>query len=379
MSDIELPEYIKLAETFTAGNFKPKEWAALARRAGMKYITLTTRHHDGFSLYDTRGLSEWDAVHSGAGRDLIAEFVEGCRSEGITPFFYHTTLDWYQDSFRNDFSSYLKYLRDSVEILCTNYGPVGGFWFDGWWSMPEGTDWEEDQLYEVIRKHQEHAIIINNPGWTRNGLITHRELDSRTWEGEIPSRPAEHNEKGKYVAAECETSLSTWGHKKYHFEQKSPATVIGELSRCRQMGSNYLLNLTPVGDGSPLKIQEAILESVGEWMNINGEAVRWGRPSQITGSGSNFVLKGENGKYYFFCKDNSPLAFKNLPSKPVSLKWTDNSGSVPFAYNSSEKIISFENQDKDQYGSLIFRVAEAEIEVNYSDDYSKEELLKPTM
>ena len=114
-------EYEKLADTFTAENFDARKIAALAKRAGMKYITLTTRHHDGFSLYDTCGLSDYDAPHSAAGRDLIKEFVEACRAEDILPMFYHTTLDWHVDSFNNDFPAYLQYLRDSVEILCSNY------------------------------------------------------------------------------------------------------------------------------------------------------------------------------------------------------------------------------------------------------------------
>ena len=86
-------EYMRLADTFTAENFDSRAIAALAKRAGMKYITITTRHHDGFSLYDTKGLSVFDAPHSAAGRDLIREFVDGCRAEGIVPCFYHTTLD----------------------------------------------------------------------------------------------------------------------------------------------------------------------------------------------------------------------------------------------------------------------------------------------
>ena len=122
-------EYRKLTERFTAENFDARALARLAKRAGMKYITLSARHHDGFSLYDTRGLSTYDAPHSAAGRDLIAEFVEGCRAEGIVPFLYHTTLDWSfgtADCDEAAFNEYLDYLHASVEILCREYGPLGG-------------------------------------------------------------------------------------------------------------------------------------------------------------------------------------------------------------------------------------------------------------
>ena len=127
-------EYSKLKNTFTAEDYDPSEWVKTAKSAGAKYMVVTTRHHDGFSLYDTCGLSDYDALHSPAGRDLIAEYVDACRAEGLVPFFYHTTLDWYQDSFQEDFDAYLDYLLHSVEILCTRYGKIGGLWFDGNWN-----------------------------------------------------------------------------------------------------------------------------------------------------------------------------------------------------------------------------------------------------
>lgn len=137
MKKIPKEEYSKLMDTFTAEGFDAEKIAHTAKKAGMRYITLTTRHHDGFSLYDTCGLCDYDAPHSPCGRDLVREFVDACRKEDILPMFYHTTLDWYQESFEKDFSSYLQYLRNSVEVLCTQYGPIGGLWFDGNWSKPK--------------------------------------------------------------------------------------------------------------------------------------------------------------------------------------------------------------------------------------------------
>ena len=119
IANIPVEEYKKLFDTFTAKDFDARKIAKTAKAAGMRYITLTTRHHDGFSLYDTKGLSDYDAPHSPAHRDLVREFVEACREEGLMPMFYHTTLDWYQSSFKNDFPAYLDYLNKSVEVLCT--------------------------------------------------------------------------------------------------------------------------------------------------------------------------------------------------------------------------------------------------------------------
>lgn len=179
-------EYEAYAEKF---NPKPDwaiEIAKMAKNAGCKYITLTTRHHDGYSLFDTCGLNDYDAPHS-CGRDLVREFVDACRANDIIPFFYHTLLDWREESYKTNFPEYLKYLRRSVEILCTNYGKIGGLWFDGMWDKPN-EDWEEDALYGTIRKHQPEAMIINNTGLSARGALGHIELDSVTFERGKPDR-----------------------------------------------------------------------------------------------------------------------------------------------------------------------------------------------
>ncbi len=158
---MNMEEYRRLKDSFTAEGFDAEKIALCAKNAGCKYIVLTTRHHEGFSLYDTCGLNDFDAPHSPAGRDLVREFVDACHRHDIVPFFYHTTLDWYNKDFEDNFDKYLEYLRASVEILCRNYGKIGGLWFDGNWSKPDA-DWKEKELYATIRKYQPEAIIVNN-------------------------------------------------------------------------------------------------------------------------------------------------------------------------------------------------------------------------
>ena len=176
MKGIPDEEYDKLLETFTAKDFDADKIACLAKEAGMKYITLTTRHHDGFSLYDTKELGDYNSLHTPAGRDLVREFTDACRRHGIVPFFYHTTLDWHNPDFNGNFDAYLEYLRRSVEILCTNYGKIGGFWFDGNWSRPDA-DWKLDELYGTIRRYQPDAMIINNTGLSARGATGHPEIE----------------------------------------------------------------------------------------------------------------------------------------------------------------------------------------------------------
>ena len=183
---LDMNEYKKLADTFTAEDFDAEEIAKTAKAAGCKYITLTTRHHEGFSLYDTCGLNDFDAPHTPAGRDLIREFVDACNKYGLMPMFYHTTLDWYNPDFDENFDEYLEYLRKSVETLCKNYGKIGGLWFDGNWSKPD-SDWKVEELYATIRKYQPEAMIINNTGLEHRGDGGNLEVDSVTFEQGKPT------------------------------------------------------------------------------------------------------------------------------------------------------------------------------------------------
>ena len=274
-------EYRKFTESFSLEKFDAREWVRAAKRAGMKYIVLTSRHHEGFSLYDTKGLNDYDAPHSAYGKDIIREFVDACNSEGIVPFFYHTTLDWDHEDFYGDFPKYLEYLRKSVEIVCTEYGKIGGLWFDGNWSRKD-VDWEEDKLYALIRKHQPEAIIVNNTGLTARGDFGNPEIDSVTFE---QGRPGARNLDGapKYVAAEmCQTMNLHWGCGNSDFMAKSLPELIETLAYCRRMGVNYLLNVGPLGDGSLDSLQTAMLEKIGDWINLTGNGIYDGRPFGAT-------------------------------------------------------------------------------------------------
>ncbi|MBQ2774238.1 MAG: alpha-L-fucosidase, partial [Clostridia bacterium] len=241
-------DYAKLFDLFDPDPDWAEELAHTAKQAGCKYITLTARHHDGFSLYDTCGLTDYDAPHSAAGRDLVREFVDACHRHGLVPLFYHTLLDWHVPSYKENFHEYLKYLRASVEILCKNYGKIGGFWFDGTWDKKDA-DWEEDAMYSLIRSYQPDAMIINNTGLSALGELGHIELDSVTFERGRP-RPINLEGSPKYIASEmCQVFANHWGYAKRDFNFKSLSEIIEDLCSCRRYGANYLLNVGPMGNG----------------------------------------------------------------------------------------------------------------------------------
>ena len=301
LAGLEQKAYGKLKDTFTAADFDARALARLAREAGMRYVVLTTRHHEGFSLYDTRGLNDFDAPHSPAGRDLVAEFAEACRAEGLLPVFYHTTLDWYRKSHTctpKEFRQYLRYLNDSVEILCTHYGKIGGLWFDGNWSRRE-LDWREDELYGLIRKLQPEAMIINNSGIGAEGKMGHPEIDSVTYEQSTP-KAMDRRGMRKYVAGEmCQTFNAHWGIGANDYHYLSPGQVIESLCQSRKVGANYLLNVGPTATGGIPDYEAATLRRVGQWIANHGTMVYDGTPVDVRCEGRDFVLRSAGKLYYF--------------------------------------------------------------------------------
>ncbi len=282
----------------TINKFKiTKNWAKnlvkTAKDAGCKYITLTTRHHDGFSLYDTRGLSEFDAPHSPTGRDLIREFVDECNKEGIIPFFYHTLLDWHNPYYNNDFPEYINYLDKSIEILCKNYGKIGGFWFDGMWDKPN-EDWQEDRIYGTIRKYQPEAMIINNTGLNALGQTGHIEIDSVTFER---GKPAFVDTSEKPIAGEvCDALTDHWGYAKYDICLKSPKELIETLVDCRKYDCNLLLNSGLKGNGKMDEGEKAAFKRIGMWIKENKNFIYKAKSTDLSAENADMMT---DGKYYY--------------------------------------------------------------------------------
>lgn len=369
-------EYVKLKDTFTAEDFDGDKLAEFAKKCGFKYITLTTRHHEGFSLFDTCGLNDFDAPHSPAGRDLIKEFVDGCNKHGIVPFFYHTTLDWWNDDFNNNFEEYLEYLRKSVEILCKNYGKIGGLWFDGNWSKP-GCDWKEDELYATIRKYQPEAIIINNTGLSARGKLGNPEIDAVTYENGLAA-PINREGMLKYVAGEmCNTINDHWGFGYNDINYKSPGEIIKNICKCRKVGANYLFNIGPEGQGKINQYQYELMCLVGKWMGVFGEAIYNGKPYPSGSVGENFILKSNDGKYlYIFAMNIGMLgsknvvvggrytgsySFGNVVDDIEWVEWMDNGERLDFVQGNNMLCLNFTGTP---YGtSYPVRVAKAKIKL----------------
>jgi alpha-L-fucosidase len=374
--------YNKLINDFRVPDFDGRALARNAKSAGMKYAVLTTRHHEGFSLYDTRGLSTFDAMHCPAKRDLVKDFIDGCRAEGIVPFLYHTTLDWQWEpdwmwSRRSEgpanFDKYLDYLHASVEILCSHYGPIGGLWFDGNWGHPKA-NWREDRLYSIIRKHQPEAMIINNTGIGAEGQTGHPELDAVTFERSLP-KPIDRSGWPKHVAGEmCHTLNQHWGIGQNDINYIAPSEIISSLCMSRRAGANYLLNVGPEATGKISDYERELLKVVGRWTSLYGQAIYETRPlNSAHCQGRDFILRARDGRLFYFAFDiriagddhvtlNAGLpgyrAIDSLGATIRSVKWLDNNESLPFTQSADGALTSIRLTGYPYGSHHVVRVAE---------------------
>ena len=282
---IDRKTYEKLPNFFNPVNFDPKEWVAIAKAAGMKYITITSKHHDGFAMFDSR-LTDWDIVdRTPYKKDVLKMLADECRKEGIKLFFYHSHLDWYQDNYyplgRTGESSgrpeggnwykYLDFMDGQLTELLSNYGEIGGIWFDGFWDKKDA-DWRLEKTYKLIHSLQPATLISNN----HHQAIIPGE-DFQAFEKDLPGHNTTgfsgESEIGNLPLETCETMNNSWGFNLQDKKYKSTKDLVQYLVKAAGYNSNFLLNVGPMPDG---KIQPEFvktLKEMGEWTDKYGETI----------------------------------------------------------------------------------------------------------
>ena len=256
-------EYADFSRQFDAKKFDPDSWVKLAKEAGMRYVVLTTRHHDGFSLFDS-GVSTFTAPQTTPGRDLVREFVEACHRGGMRLGFYYSLLDWrYPAYFRGPqadpegWRGLVDYMHAQVRELCSNYGRIDVLWYDGGWPYT-AADWCSEDLNAMVRQLQPE-IIINDRSLLPEDFDT-------------PEQHVRASEAGRPWEA-CMTLNDNWGFDAADDNWKTPKQVLQYLLRCASGGGNYLLNVGPQPDGTVPAESIRILREIGQWLDRNGGAV----------------------------------------------------------------------------------------------------------
>ncbi len=257
---IPIPEYEPLAKEFNPVKFDAKAWARVAKDAGMRYMVITSKHHDGFSMFKT-ALAPYNIVDATPyGKDPMKPLSEACRAAGLKFCFYHSILDWHHPDQQTDFPKYVDYMKGQLKELVTQYGPLGILWFDGQWVGP-WTDQDGRDLYAYVRGLQNDIIINNRVGRGGPG-------DYETPEQSIPAGAI----KGRLWET-CMTLNDTWGFKKNDHHWKPAAEVVQKLADIASKGGNFLLNVGPDAEGVIPAESVRILGEVGKWMKTSGDAI----------------------------------------------------------------------------------------------------------
>jgi alpha-L-fucosidase len=294
MENDKLPiaEYKKLPPRFLPAKFNAEEWAKLAKSAGVRYVTITSKHHDGFCMFDSK-TTEYDVVDgSPYGKDPLKALADALRKQRIKLFFYYSLLDWHHPDYyplgktgrhsgreeKGDWNKYVAYYQTQVRELCTNYGEIGGIWFDGWWDRPDA-DWDLAGTYKLIHELQPDALIGNN-----HHVAPFPGEDFQMFEQDLPGENSAGFNKAGVAALPLETCLTmnqSWGYNAGDDHYKSSDQIIHALVGAAGRGANLLLNIGPRPDGTiGLEFTERLL-TVGRWLESNGQAVYGTRKGPI--------------------------------------------------------------------------------------------------
>ncbi len=290
-ANIPRADYEKFAAQFNPVQFDAKEWVRIAKNAGMKYIVITSKHHDGFAIYESK-VSNYDIVDATPyRRDPIKELAAEAKKQGIKFCFYYSILDWhypaaYVEAPGKDPTAgnrttkmkpggkeeYLKYMKEQLRELITTYDP-GVLWFDGewqeWWTEADGRE-----LYKYVRSLKPNIIINNRVGRGRQGMQGMSKTDQE-YAGDFgtPEQQIPANGLPGVDWESCMTMNTTWGFKFYDDKWKSPELIIRNLIDIASKGGNYLLNVGPTADGLIPAPSVERLAAVGNWMKVNGESI----------------------------------------------------------------------------------------------------------
>lgn len=308
---------------FTADEFNPRQWAKLAKKAGMRYAVMTAKHHDGFCLFDSK-LTDYKSTNTPAKRDLVREFLDAFRAEGLRVGLYFSLIDWahpdypkYADKHHPmrgddryadeiiDFDAYLDFMHGQVEELISNYGKLDILWFDFAYDDMRGEKWRASDLIKMVRKHQSEVIIdnrIEGSGEHHGSLTTDQPFiysgDFASPEQIIPPQGIV-DESGRAIPWElCVTMNNHWGYFEGDKTFKPAWLLIRKLVECVSKGGNMMVNVGPEASGKFPEESIAILQAIGAWMAHNSES--------IYGSGYAGLAKPEWGRYTK--KDNNIYA-----------------------------------------------------------------------
>ena len=350
--------YIKQLDGFNATNYKPEEWVKLIKESGAKYSVITSKHHDGVALWDTKAKNPITTLkNSAAKRDLLSPFVAELKKSGLKTGIYFSLPDWSHpdyDVFTRErkryqlaeaparWNKYLTYYQTQLNEISSNYKP-DLLWFDGDWEHTS-EEWQSAKVLTNLQKYNPNIII--------NSRLNHHG-DYETPEQGIPVLKPNTD-----FWELCYTMNDSWGYQPYDFKYKSPNMIIRTLVDCISMGGNLLLDIGPKADGSIPEEQVNILKQLGRWTNKHAEAI-YGTRAGISSSHFNgkTALSKDRKTLYLYADwaptNGEELVLKNIKSQPATAKVVGGDNAAPFSRNGSDLLIKVPASAVDQDVTVI--------------------------
>ena len=353
-------EYGKYFEEFNPVDYDPKKWAKLAKKAGMKYMVLTAKHHDGFCLFDS-GYTDFKATNTKCGRDLIKEYVEAVRAEGLKVGLYYSLLDWHHEDYPH-FSDgahpmyqnpaypdggrvwerYVEYLHNQVRELCTNYGKIDILWFDYSFGEYSGEKWGATRLVNMVRQLQPGVIIDNRLEVSGSGLGSLASGNPLPYHGDfvspeqiIPQEGIRDINGNPLIWEACFTMNDSWGYNLKDKYFKPAPMLIRKLVECVSKGGNMLLNVGPDARGNFPEESVSRLKEIGKWMEKNGESIYGcGMSDMPRPDFGRITQKGNKLYYHIFDNTIGPVPLIGIEKKDVKkIRLISAGAEVPIADN----------------------------------------------
>lgn len=341
--DIHHQEYAKLARGFFPSKFDAVKWVSDVKASGAKYICITSRHHDGFSMFGTEQ-SPYNIVDATPfGRDIIKELADECHKQGIKLHFYYSLLDWGRSDYfpvgstgrgvgrseQGKWESYHHFMLNQLTELLTNYGEIGAIWFDGKWDQPDDFDWRLREIYDHIHTIQPGCLVINN-----HHIAPLEGEDGQTFEKDLPGQNSSGYSGtatvGSLPLETCETMNHTWGYSITDKNYKSEKELIRYLVKAAGNNANLLMNVGPRPDGTFPDVALQRYRAMGEWLKIYGETIYGTRGGVITPRHWGVTTQKGDRLFVHILEQEEEQLFLPLEGKMVeAVKWFLGGEKVP--------------------------------------------------
>ena len=368
---LSVPDYEKIAARLNPVKFNAEEWVSVAADAGQKYMVFTSRHHDGFSMYDT-ALSDYKITNpkfSPFGRDPVRELANAvAKRSDIKLGFYNSVLDWHHPAYRFrkesglEWQDYLDFLHGQVRELCTNYGEIACMWFDGDWPYHKfdetdsyflpGGSFEYGKLYNLIHSLQPDAVVINN----RHAVPLPGE-DVQGFEQDLPginSTGFNSLTISDHPLEVCMTINDHWFHIDGSINYKSTKHLIAYLVRSASAGANFLLNVGPLASGEMVPTHASRLRAVGAWLKHNGESVYGTRAGAIPPTATTVSTRNGDTHYVHVLEYISDsVTLTDVPASLTQARLLTSNESIPLERQDNKVILTIPEAQRDPWDTVI--------------------------